>query len=219
MSIAEERRQMVEDQLQARGIRDRRVLAAMDTVPRHDFVPEDLKDFAYDDRPLPIGEGQTISQPYIVALMAEAAAIAPEDRVLDVGTGSGYAAAVLSCLAREVYTVERLGALCETAERRFRQIGYGNIFVRCGDGTLGWPEAAPFDAILVAAGSPSLPETLKRQLGIGGRLVVPVGASHAQHLVKLIRESDDAFAEEDLGDVAFVPLVGAEGWSEKRRGW
>jgi protein-L-isoaspartate(D-aspartate) O-methyltransferase len=219
MSIADERRQMIEDQLEARGIRDQRVLAAMDTVPRHDFVPEDLKDFAYGDRPLPIGEGQTISQPYIVALMAEAASIAPEGRALDVGTGSGYAAAVLSRLAREVYTVERLGGLCETARRRFQRLAYANIFVRCGDGSLGWPEAAPFDAILVAAGSPALPETLKRQLGIGGRLVVPVGAPHAQRLVKVVRESENAFAEEDLGDVAFVPLVGAEGWSETWRRW
>jgi protein-L-isoaspartate(D-aspartate) O-methyltransferase len=177
---------MVEGQLAARGIRDARVLAAMARVPRHDFVPEGLAEFAYDDTPLPIESGQTISQPYIVALMIEAAAVGPDDRVLDVGTGSGYAAAALSLLAREVWSIERQAVLCETAAARLARLGYDNVHVRCGDGTRGWPEAAPFDAILVAAGGPSVPETLKRQLAVGGRLVVPVGREKTwQRLVKV----------------------------------
>ena len=179
---------MVERQIAARGIRDERVLSAMREVPREAFVPENLREFAHDDTPLPISEGQTISQPYIVALMAEAAGIGPLDRVLDVGTGSGYAAAVLSRLAERVYSIERHASLAEAARQRLEALGYTNVEVRVGDGSRGWPEAAPFDAILVAAGAPDVPDALKRQLAIGGRLVIPVGGEErSQRLLRLRR--------------------------------
>src|SRR4051794_1685623 len=204
---------MVERQIAARGIRDERVLAAMREVPREAFVPENLREFAHDDTPLPISEGQTISQPYIVALMADAAGIGPLDRVLDVGTGPGHAAAGLSRLAERVYSIERHASLAEAARQRLEALGYTNVEVRVGDGSRGWPEAAPFDAILVAAGAPDVPDALKSQLAIGGRLVIPVGGQErSQRLLRLRRTAESEFEEDSLGDVAFVPLVGEQGW-------
>ncbi|MFL4979457.1 MAG: protein-L-isoaspartate(D-aspartate) O-methyltransferase [Xanthobacteraceae bacterium] len=209
---------MVERQIAGRGIADPRVLSAMRRVPREGFVTPGLEEFAYEDSPLPIDEAQTISQPYIVALMIEAAEVKRGDRVLDVGTGSGYAAAVLSEIAGEVYTIERHRELAEAAKRRLAKLGYRNIKVRHGDGTLGWPEAAPFDAILVAAGGPDVPPALKEQLAIGGRLVIPVGEDrHDQTLLKITRTSETAFEVEDLGTVRFVPLIGEQGWAEDGR--
>jgi protein-L-isoaspartate(D-aspartate) O-methyltransferase len=208
------RARMVATQIVRRGIRDDRILAAMRLVPREAFVEAELARDAYKDGPLPIGEGQTISQPYVVALMIAAAKIKPGDRVLEIGAGSGYAAAVMSRIAEQVYTVERHATLGDKARERLTALGYGNVDVRIGDGTLGWPEAAPFDAILVAAGGPDVPDALKRQLAIGGRLVIPVGtADQAQTLLEVTRRGEDDFAEEDLGGVRFVPLIGAQGWA------
>jgi protein-L-isoaspartate(D-aspartate) O-methyltransferase len=210
-----DRERMVERQIAARGVTHWRVLEAMRQVPREAFVEAGLEEFAYEDSPLPIAQGQTISQPFIVALMIEAAAVKRGDRVLEIGTGSGYAAAVLSRIAGKVYTIERHGALEETAKQRFARLGYRNIEVRHGDGTLGWPEAAPFDAIIVTAGGPEIPETLRTQLKVGGRLVMPIGVlANEQRLVKVVRDGEHAFHEEDLGAVRFVPLVGEHGWPD-----
>ena len=212
MASPEDRRTaMVERQLKARGIRDPRVLAAMAEVPRERFVPERLAGFAYDDGPLPIGEEQTISQPYIVALMIEAADVAPGDRVLEVGAGSGYAAAVLSRIADRVFAVEHRASLAGSARQRLEELGYANVSIVEGDGSLGLAEAAPFDAILVAAAGDRAPEPLKRQLAIGGRLIVPVGSASLQSLVRLTRIEADEWREDDLGGVRFVPLVGQHG--------
>jgi protein-L-isoaspartate(D-aspartate) O-methyltransferase len=207
---------MVENQIAARGVRDPRVLEAMRTVPREAFVPENLGEFAYEDSPLPIEAGQTISQPYIVALMIEAAALRPEDRVLEIGVGSGYAAAVMSRIARRVHAIERHSELAELARERMASLGYDNVVIRTGDGTRGWPENAPFDAILVAAGGPEVPKPLREQLALGGRLVIPVGSADQQRLVRVTRQSETGFEEEDLGSVRFVPLIGAHGWAEDR---
>jgi protein-L-isoaspartate(D-aspartate) O-methyltransferase len=211
------RRRMVEEQLAARDIRDPLVLAAMGKVPREAFVDADQAAFAYDDGPLPIGEGQTISQPYVVARMTEAATLVRTDRALEIGTGSGYAAAVLAEIAAEVYTVERLAGLAERARRRLAELGYANVHVRVGDGTLGWPEHAPYDAIIVTAGGPGIPPALREQLAIGGRLVMPVGPMrYDQRLVRLLRAGADDYRREELDPVAFVPLIGAQGWPERR---
>lgn len=210
------RRAMVDLQVRARGIEDEAVLAAMEEVPRDSFVAPEAVAFAYEDTALPIDEGQTISQPYIVALMAEAAELGPDDRVLEVGTGSGYAAAVLARIAAQVFTIERHRSLAETADERFRELGYDNIDVRVGDGTLGWPEEAPFDAILVAAGSPAqVPPALTEQLAPGGRLVIPVGATPEGQELMRVRRSDDGTSlhRESLLPVRFVPLIGDAGWS------
>jgi len=211
--LARARQAMVERQLRARGISDERVLDAMARVPREAFVAPDLADYAYHDNPLPIGEGQTISQPYIVALMAEAAQIKPNARVLEVGAGSGYAAAVLSLLAAEVVAVERHKALADGAREMLSRLGYSNVIVLEGDGSRGVPEKAPFDAILVAAGAPAPPESLKQQLADGGRLVIPISVNSHQDL-RVITRRGDAYEEEDLGAVRFVPLMGREGWVE-----
>jgi protein-L-isoaspartate(D-aspartate) O-methyltransferase len=208
---------MVELQLARRGIRDQKVLAAMRAVPRDAFVAPGYEAMAYDDGPLPIGEGQTISQPYVVALMIEGAELAPGDWVLEVGAGSGYAAAVMAQVARRVFAIERHESLAREAARRCAALGYGNVEIRVGDGTLGWPEAAPFDAILVAAGAPEAPQALKQQLKVGGGLVIPVGAGGlSQALLKLTRTGEDAWDREDLGGVRFVPLIGVQGWGEGR---
>ncbi|MDB5684556.1 MAG: protein-L-isoaspartate O-methyltransferase [Sphingomonas bacterium] len=211
------REQMVDVQLARRGVRDERVLAAMRAVPRERFVDPAMAEFAYEDAPLPIAEGQTISQPYIVAAMIEAAEIGPGDRVLEVGAGSGYAAAVIGRIADRVFAIERLDALGRAAEARLEALGYANIELRVADGTRGWPEAAPFDAILVSAGGPKVPQALKEQLAIGGRLVIPVGEERGQKLCKVTRRSETDFDEEKLGAVLFVPLIGEGGWAEDGR--
>jgi protein-L-isoaspartate(D-aspartate) O-methyltransferase len=203
------------DLLARRGIDDPRLLAALAAVPRDRFVPPDLRPLAWRDMPLPIGQEQTISQPYIVALMALAAGLTAESKVLEVGTGSGYAAAIISRVAGEVFTIERHPSLARTAEERLGELGYDNIHVRVGDGTLGWVEEAPFDAILVAAGGPAVPPSLRDQLAVGGRVIIPVGSTpRDQHLVRWTR-LDGGFREEDLGEVRFVPLIGQEGWEEE----
>ena len=219
---SEDRVRMVERQLAARGITDVRVLEAFLSVPREDFVPEELLDRAYDDAPLPIGEGQTISQPYIVALTVEALRLEGGDRVLEIGTGSGYAAAVMSRIAGRVLTVERLPSLAEEAHDRLARLGYANVHVRCGDGTLGWPEHAPYDAIAVAAGGPSPPPALLHQLAPGGSLVIPIGKDDSsQVLMRFVREGRDElsgaprFREESIVGVRFVPLIGAQGWADE----
>jgi protein-L-isoaspartate(D-aspartate) O-methyltransferase len=213
LDLSDARAHMVRTQIAARGVRDRAVLEAMRSVPREAFLPPELEEFAYSDTPLPIERGQTISQPYIVALMAAAAELRPGDRVLEVGTGSGYAAAVLGRIAREVYTVERHEELARVAAQRLGELGFANVSVRHGDGTLGWPEHAPYDAIVVAAGGPKVPEALLDQLALGGRLVIPVGEGRqVQQLLRVIRQPDGTLRQEDLGGVRFVPLIGSQGW-------
>jgi len=210
------RKQMVEYQLAARGLRDEAVLNALNAVPREAFVPAELVEFAYSDAPLPIAASQTISQPYIVALMAAALELKPSDCVLEVGTGSGYAAAILAEIAREVYSIERHKILADTARKRLEEMAYNNVHIRHADGSLGWPESAPFDAIVVAASAPEVPTTLKQQLAIGGRLVIPVGATlRTQKLLRVWRLGEDEYREEDLGDVRFVPLIGAAAWEDE----
>ncbi len=207
---------MVERQIVRRGVRDPRVLDAMRRVPRERFVPLHLRDAAYDDAPLPIGEGQTISQPLVVALMIEALKLRGGEKALEVGAGSGYAAAVLAEIAGEVYAIERIEALAEEAKRRLAEAGCENARLRCADGTKGWPEAAPFDAILVSAGGPEAPKSLLGQLAIGGRLVMPIGKNaFGQELVRITRVSEDDFERDDLGRVSFVPLIGEEGWRDE----
>lgn len=208
---------MVDRAIRARGVRSKPVLEAMRSVPREAFLPENMREFAYDDSPLPIAEGQTISQPYIVAFMIEALDLPPHARVLEIGTGSGYAAAVLSQVADDVYTVERLGSLAGKAASVLDRLGYSNVHVRHDDGTKGWPEHAPYDGIVVAAGGPKVPEPLKQQLKIGGHLIIPVGTSErGQELVRITRVSETDFLREDLADVRFVPLIGEEGWAPDR---
>lgn len=207
------REEMVERQIVARGVRDRRVLSAMRETPRERFVEPALAPRAFEDVPLAIGSGQTISQPYIVALMCEALGLVGTERVLEVGTGSGYGAAVLGRLAREVYSIERHPDLAEVAAARLAELGFINVHVSTGDGTLGLPERAPFEAIVVTASGPRVPSALLEQLVIGGRIVIPVGdESDRQRLLRIDRHSESQFHRVDLGGVAFVPLVGAEGW-------
>lgn len=209
------RKAMVERQLRARGIKDERLLAAFAEVRREDFVDPHLASHAYSDGPLPIGSGQTISQPYIVALMAEAARVGAEDRVLEVGAGSGYAAAILGRVSRSVIAIERIPGLAASARERLARLGMDNVRVVAGDGTLGWREGAPYDVILAAASGRDVPQSLAAQLSPGGRLVMPLGAPGAiQHLVALTRREDGSLDRVDLGAVRFVPLIGAEGWSE-----
>jgi protein-L-isoaspartate(D-aspartate) O-methyltransferase len=207
-----ERAAMVERQLMARGVRDLAVLAAMRSVPREVFVPDGLAEFAYDDRPLPVQAGQTISQPYVVGLAIEALGIGPDDRVLEIGSGTGYAVAVLARIAREVYGVERHGELVEAARRRLSRLGLANVGIVQGDGTKGLPEHAPYDAILVSAGGPSVPQTLREQLAVGGRLVIPIGRAGDQELVRVTRRGEAEWEEQPLGGVSFVPLIGEQGW-------
>jgi protein-L-isoaspartate(D-aspartate) O-methyltransferase len=207
------RRSMVETQIQRRGISDASVLAAMNKVPRHEFVSAEFRKRAYEDAPLPIGDGQTISQPYMVAAMTAALRLTGTERVLEIGAGCGYQAAVLASLARDVITIEYRPELATDAAERLAQLGYANVHVHCGDGTLGLPELAPFNAILVAAGAPAPPAPLLRQLADGGRMVVPVGSLENQEL-QLIEGSRDTFRKSVLDTCRFVPLIGAHGWKE-----
>ena len=207
------RERMVSQQIAARGVADERVLAAMRKVPRHLFVEEALRDQAYADHPLPIGEGQTISQPYIVALMTEALELKGPEKVLEVGTGSGYQTAILAELARWVYSIERHPGLLERARQILEALGYTNVILKLGDGTKGWPEAAPFEAILVTAAGPRVPEPLLEQLAEGGRLVMPVGDEWSQYLVKIVKKGGK-FYRQTLEPVRFVKLVGEYGFKE-----
>lgn len=207
-NFAVERDRMVRDQIERRGITDKRVLDAMRKVERHLFVPPDLRSSAYRDTPLPIGYGQTISQPYIVAYMTQAAAIKPNERVLEIGTGSGYQAAVLAEIADEVYTVEILKPLVDRASSCLEDLGYANVHVRLGDGYKGWKEYAPFDAIIVTAAPRTIPEELLGQLAIGGRMVVPVGAFFQE--LYLITRTEKGFDKEAILPVRFVPMVHPE---------
>lgn len=209
------RTRMVDEQLSSRNIRDPRVLAAMRNVPRHAFVPKSMEDEAYEDRPLPIGQGQTISQPYIVALMAELLQISPDAHVLEIGTGSGYSAAVLGELGKDVVTIERHAQLAARARENLANLGVKHIHVIIADGTLGWPAGAPYDAICVTASGPVVPPELLDQLAVGGRLVIPVGEDVASQNLSLIeRTGPDSFVETTICPVRFVPLVGARGWSD-----
>lgn len=207
------RQRMVDKQIAWRGVASELVLAAMRKVPRERFVSRGQGICAYDDSPLPIAAGQTISQPFVVAYMAEALTLQGGETVLEIGTGSGYAAAILAEIAAEVYTIERIKALADRARAVLEDLGYDNVHVRHGDGTLGWPEQARFDGIVVSAAGPAVPESLKQQLRVGGRLVIPIGESKSyQELVRVTRVAEEEFESEDLTPVRFVPLVGEEGW-------
>ncbi|MFO8032917.1 MAG: protein-L-isoaspartate(D-aspartate) O-methyltransferase [Desulfohalobiaceae bacterium] len=212
----QKRLDMVRTQIESRGVNSPLVLEAMRKVPRHSFVPLDKAEHAYEDRPLSIGFNQTISQPYIVAYMTQALRLTRGEKVLEVGTGLGYQAAVLASIAREVYTVERIPQLVQQAQSVLQELGYTNVFCRTGDGTMGWPEEAPFDAIMVTASGPNVPEALLDQLAQGGRLVMPVGKYRlGQYITRLTKGQGDHLQEEKLLDVAFVPLIGAQGWEER----
>lgn len=211
--FARARRTMVDKHIKPRGVRDPEVLAAMLAVPRHLFVEEALRDQAYGDYPLPIGEKQTISQPYIVAMMTEALQLASQDRVLEIGTGSGYQAAILAQIVSRVFSIERLPDLARRARKVLDSIGCPNVQIRVGDGTLGWPEEAPFNAIIVTAGAPQIAEAYYQQLAVGGRLVIPVGGSDAQRLYRVTRVAPDQYHQEDLLGCRFVPLIGVGGWA------
>ena len=208
------RERMIDEQLVQRGIVDARVIEAFRRVPRERFLDPDLQAHAYDDSPQPIAEGQTLSQPWIVALMLQAAKLKPSDRVLEVGAGAGYSAALLGHIAHRIWTIERHARLARFAGARIAELGLANVTVLRGDGTLGWPPAAPFDAIIVTAAGPFVPEALSQQLAVGGRLIIPVGPDvHAQHLRKILRKGPTDFIEEDLGPVSFVPLIGEQGFA------
>lgn len=208
------REKMVRDQVQRRGVIDPRVLDAMSVVPRHLFVPTHYRDMAYQDRPLPIGHDQTISQPYIVALMTEQLHLTPEDIVLEIGTGSGYQAGILSRLVKQVYTIERFQPLAQMAKRVLKELSYDNVCVLCQDGSLGLKEHAPFDAILIGAASPKVPEPLIDQLRIGGRIIVPIGGSGHQILQRMTKGLNGLMETDELIPVVFVPLRGYYGWHE-----
>jgi protein-L-isoaspartate(D-aspartate) O-methyltransferase len=204
---------MISENLLARGIRDAAVVRAMREVPRENFLPPEMERFAYDDGPLPIQAGQTISQPYIVAYMIEALELMGQERVLEIGTGSGYAAAVLSRCAAEVFTVERIAVLAESARSRLQTLGYRNVTVLLADGTLGWQQHAPYNAIVVTAGAPEVPDELLEQLAPGGRLVIPVGPTpHLQTLVRVRKTAQGDLLRQELCPVRFVPLIGEQGW-------
>lgn len=205
------RKKMVQEQLIARGINDKRVLDAMMKVPRHLFVEEGLWHQAYGDFPLPIGEGQTISQPYIVALMTEALQVTGDEKVLEIGTGSGYQAAILAELTTHVYSIERISSVAAKARKILDQLGYASVLIRVSDGTLGWQEDAPFAGIIVTAGAPAIPPTLIEQLEMGGRLVIPVGNEYSQILLKVVKQ-EKGYKEKDMGGVRFVKLIGDHGW-------
>ena len=208
------RSKMVETQLLPRGINDSRVIAAMRKVPRHLFLDEALWPEAYEDHPLPIGEKQTISQPYIVAVMTEALKLSGKEKILEIGTGSGYQAAILAELAEQVYSIERLPAIAKRARRMFDELMYSNIVITIGDGTLGWKEHSPYDRIIVTAASPYPPKTLLEQLKIGGRLIIPIGDEFTQDLTLYIRDSETEYSKESYGGCRFVKLIGEQGWRE-----
>ena len=214
MDFKKLREQMVETQLIPRGIKDERVIAAMKKVPRHLFVPEAIQHMAYEDMALSIGEGQTISQPYMVAVMTELLNLEGTERILEIGTGSGYQAAILAELSGEVYTVERIAALADNAKAKFKSLGYINIQVKVSDGTLGWPEKAPFDRVLVTAGTPQIPTPFIDQLADGGIILAPVGDRSSQQLLR-IRKSKDTLKEEYHTPCVFVPLIGKFGWKSE----
>jgi len=213
MKYKRQQEEMVKRQIVARGITDEKVITAMRNVPRHLFVSEALRDQAYGDFPLPIGEQQTISQPYIVAEMTQALQLSKEDRVLEVGTGSGYQAAIIAQIGYRVYTVERIHSLLLKARGLFDRLLYHNIITRYSDGTTGWADESPFDAIIITAGAPSIPQTLVNQLAVGGRMVIPVGDQYSQELIKLHREKD-GIHKTSLGGCRFVKLIGEQGWRE-----
>ncbi len=212
------RQRMVESQLVPRGIKDKKVLDAMRKVPRHLFVDEALYSQAYGDFPLSIGEGQTISQPFMVAIMTEALELKGKERVLELGTGSGYQTAILAETCYKVYSIERISALASQARKVLDKLGYGNVVVKIGDGTLGWKEEAPFDAIIVTAGAPDIPQPLVAQLNIGGRLVIPVGSEFVQSLIR-VRKTEKGIEKEDMGGCRFVKLIGEHGWKIEREGY
>ncbi len=211
-----QRVRMVDSQIRARGITDERVIKAMEKVPRHLFVEEALWDQAYNDNPLPIGENQTISQPYMVALMTEALQLKGPEKVLEIGTGSGYQTAVLAELADQVFSIERIAFLASRARKILDSLKYFNVAIRVGDGSYGWKEESPFDGIIVTAGAPDIPRTMVEQLSVGGRLVIPVGNRYAQNLMRITRLSENLndLREEDLGACRFVSLIGEYGWQQ-----
>jgi protein-L-isoaspartate(D-aspartate) O-methyltransferase len=213
MAFERERQRMVEEQIVGRGIRDLRVLAAMGKVPRHEFLPEAMRGNAYVDQALPLGEGQTMSQPYMVALMTELLKLGGTERVLEIGTGSGYQAAVLAELCEKVYTVERIKTLADKARATLDRLGYRSVALKVYDGTYGWKEMSPFDAIVVTAGAPHVPDALVEQLREGGRMVIPVGDRHGQRLIKMVKTAGAVISEESVPCV-FVPLIGNHGWKE-----
>lgn len=208
------RQLMVETQIIARGVQDRRVINAMLKVPRHLFVDEALWPEAYDDHPLPIGEKQTISQPYIVALMSELLKLNGTEKVLEIGTGSGYQCAVLAELADQVFTIERIPSIAKRARKIFDQLKYTNIIVHIGDGTMGWKEHSPYDGIIVTAAAPHPPKPLLQQLALGGRLVIPIGDEFTQNLIVFTRSDETNYSQEDYGSCRFVKLIGDQGWRE-----
>ena len=208
-----ERRRMVDDQIVGRGIKDERVLAAMRRVPRHEFLPEAMRGMAYADNALPIGEGQTMSQPYMVAIMTELLGLTSTERVLEIGTGSGYQAAVLAELCSKVYTVERIKTIAEKARATLDRLGYQNVAIKVYDGTYGWKEMAPFDAIMVTAGAPEIPAPLVEQLKDGGSMVIPVGERFGQALLKVVKTAEGTVTQRSIPCV-FVPLIGNHGWKE-----
>jgi protein-L-isoaspartate(D-aspartate) O-methyltransferase len=210
---AEERLRMVKTQIAARGVKDERVLTAMRSLPRHLFIPAAYRDVAYSDCPLPIGKGQTISQPYIVAVMTELLAIQPEDRVLEIGAGSGYQAAILGRLAKSVISIERIPDVAEMAQENLARLGISNVKIVIGDGTLGYPEQSPYDAVLITAATPDVPPPLIEQIAEGGRLVAPVGSRDLQELVRVTKREGQV-TRQFFGGVVFVPLLGRHGWNE-----
>lgn len=215
-----QRIEMVQQQLEQRGVQDQRVLEAMGSVPREVFLSPELREYAYHDSPQPIAAGQTISQPYMVAFMLEALELTGGESVLEIGTGSGYATAVLAEMVKEVHTVERIESLARSAKDILESLGYQNVHFLCGDGTKGWPDHAPFDGILVSAGGPITPRSLIAQLKIGGRMVIPVGETRScQQLLRITRESETHANTEVLCEVRFIPLIGEEGWEAGSAGW
>ena len=209
----QERSRMVDEQIAGRGVKDERVLAVMRKIPRHEFLPEGIRGMAYNDSALPLGEGQTMSQPYMVALMTELLGLKGAERVLEIGTGSGYQAAVLAELCQKVYTVERIKTIADKARATLDRLGYKSVAIKIYDGTYGWKEMAPYDAIIVTAGSPDIPAPLVEQLKEGGRLVIPVGDRYGQQLITVVKTAEGMITERSIPCV-FVPLIGNHGWKE-----